>query len=128
MLPFGEESSRRRNIDLGGAISQHSHAALLDRARALRNARREDKRREDAAIKIQTWLRSQREIQTVRKSLGDQFDSGLEAIKSPQVRPSEFSYASSKSSLRVNNTWFGPVYCSYPDLIMIGYSDGPKKF
>ena len=73
MLPFTET---KRNINLGGAVSQSSHSAILDRARALRNSRREGKRREDAAMKIQKWLISQREVQTIRADLRAQFDLG----------------------------------------------------
>jgi hypothetical protein len=74
MLPFTTES--KRNINLGGATSQSSHSVILDRARALRNSRRDERRKEDAAIKIQRWLSSQRETQAIRADLRVQFDLG----------------------------------------------------
>ena len=77
MLPFGEDN-HRRNINLGGSASQSTHAALLDRARALRTARREDKKKEEAALKIQRWVRPQGVLRSLREELKARFDLGLE--------------------------------------------------
>ncbi|GJJ13246.1 hypothetical protein Clacol_007497 [Clathrus columnatus] len=76
MLPFDEGTKAKRNINLGGTKSQFSHADLLGRARALRNSRRDERNREEAAQKIQTWFRSQKEIQNVRNEMKIQFDRG----------------------------------------------------
>ncbi|KAF8527427.1 HECT-domain-containing protein [Hysterangium stoloniferum] len=76
MLPFESDSTSRRNINLGGASSQSSQAVLLDRARALRNARRDERNKEIAALKIRNWLSSQHGIQIVRAELRVQFDLG----------------------------------------------------
>lgn len=77
MLPFtAQESLAKRNINLGGATSQSSHAAILDRARLLRNARRDERNKEDAALKIRNWLISQREAQVIRADLRARFDRG----------------------------------------------------
>ncbi|KAF8580133.1 HECT-domain-containing protein [Ramaria rubella] len=77
MLPFTtQESIARRNINLGGTTTQSSQSAILDRARNLRNARRDERKKEDAALKIQKWLISQREMQALRADLRIQFDLG----------------------------------------------------
>lgn len=76
MLPFDEGSKAKRNINLGGNKSQSSHGDLLDRARALRSSRRDERNKEEAAKKIQNWIRSQKEIRTVRHELKVAFDHG----------------------------------------------------
>ena len=86
MLPFTtQESIAKRNINLGGATSQSSHAAILDRARLLRNARRDERKKEDAALRIQKWLISQREIHALRANLRTQFDLGPHGCSSLEV-------------------------------------------
>ena len=86
MLPFTtQESIAKRNINLGGATSQSSHTAILDRARLLRNARRDERKKEDAALKIQKWLISQRETQSLRTDLRAQFDLGPHDYSSFEV-------------------------------------------
>lgn len=76
MLPFNEGPKSKRNINLGGSKSQSSHADLLDRARTLRNSRRDERHREEAAHKIQKWIRSQKQIRIVRNEMKALFDQG----------------------------------------------------
>lgn len=85
MLPFTtQESIARRNINLGGATSQSSQAAILDRARLLRNARRDERKRDEAALKIRKWLVSQRKAQALRADLRSQFDLGPNGCSSAE--------------------------------------------
>lgn len=76
MLPFDEGSKAKRNINLGGNKSQSSHGDLLDRARALRSSRRDERNKDEAARKIQNWIRSQKEIRAVRREMKVAFDRG----------------------------------------------------
>ncbi|KAF8531258.1 hypothetical protein JB92DRAFT_2852681 [Gautieria morchelliformis] len=93
MLPFTtQESIARRNINLGGATSQSSHAAILDRARLLRNARRDERQKEDAALKIQKWLISQRETHALRADLRARFDLGLHDCSTVGVGEMDIRY------------------------------------
>ncbi|KAI6123405.1 HECT-domain-containing protein [Pisolithus croceorrhizus] len=67
MLPlFGDEHRRRRTINLGGSQSVTSQAAILEQARALRLKREVLRRREESALKIQSWWRGTLEARSVR--------------------------------------------------------------
>ncbi|KAK7469449.1 ubiquitin-protein ligase (E3) [Stygiomarasmius scandens] len=65
MLPvWGNE--RRRQINLGGAATSTSQSTILDQAKIRREERLEAKRKTDAAVKIQSWWRGNREARRVR--------------------------------------------------------------
>jgi len=65
MLPvWGNE--RRRQINLGGAATSTSQSTILDQAKIRREERLEAKRKTDAAVKIQSWWRGNREARKVR--------------------------------------------------------------
>jgi ubiquitin-protein ligase E3 C len=67
---FGSEDlSRKRNINLGGSSSSASQSALLEQAKARRNQRDSERRRQDAAIRVQAWWRGQAEGKRVREAL-----------------------------------------------------------
>jgi ubiquitin-protein ligase E3 C len=73
MLPlFGADdasSKRRRQINLGGTSSGASQASLLEQAKARRDERDAQRRKHDAAVRIQSWWRRYRERRTVRSQL-----------------------------------------------------------
>ncbi|KIJ54357.1 hypothetical protein M422DRAFT_25280 [Sphaerobolus stellatus SS14] len=129
MLPFGEDTTPRRNINLGGTTSQSSHTALLDRARALRNARREEKRREEAVVKIQQWLRSVGLVDALHKDLRVQFDLGLEHISGPEdqryVHWTRLLLLCRPDDTRLSR-WSKQIL-GHSDAILLGLFHGPYK-
>ncbi|KAK0207871.1 HECT-domain-containing protein [Desarmillaria ectypa] len=79
MLPlFGDE--RRRNINLGGASSASTQAAILDQAKQLRNQRNELKRQHENAVILQAWWRGIREARLVRNEMRRTFESNVMGI------------------------------------------------
>ncbi|KAI0061554.1 HECT-domain-containing protein [Artomyces pyxidatus] len=83
MIPLlGQE--QRRNINLGGARSSQSHAAILDQARARRSEREDERRRRNSAVKIQAWWRGRRDHilfkQKLTRALEDDI-SGLTGLR-----------------------------------------------
>ncbi|KAI6044738.1 HECT-domain-containing protein [Pisolithus marmoratus] len=66
MLPMFGDERRRRAMNLGGSKSVTSPAAILEQAKALRNEREVLRRREESALKIQSWWRGTLEARSVR--------------------------------------------------------------
>ncbi|KAH7101855.1 HECT-domain-containing protein [Auriculariales sp. MPI-PUGE-AT-0066] len=75
---FGDE--RRKKMNLGGVSSVTTHATILADAQARREERINAKRRQDSATMIQSWWRSSREAQVVRRQLRDAFDRGADSV------------------------------------------------
>ncbi|KIK27397.1 hypothetical protein PISMIDRAFT_93249 [Pisolithus microcarpus 441] len=74
MLPlFGDEHRRKRAIDLGGSKSATSHAAILEQAKAQRFKREVLRRREESALKIQSWWRGTLEARCVKRHMRQLF-------------------------------------------------------
>ncbi|KAI5986179.1 HECT-domain-containing protein [Pisolithus albus] len=74
MLPlFGDDHKRKRKIDLGGSKSATSHAAILERAKAERFKREVLRRREESALKIQSWWRGTLEARSVKRHMRQLF-------------------------------------------------------
>ncbi|TRM60843.1 hypothetical protein BD626DRAFT_122762 [Schizophyllum amplum] len=67
MQPSLLEDSRRRKINLGGTSGASSQSALLDQAKARRLERRTLKRKQDSAVKIQSWWRGIPEPRSARR-------------------------------------------------------------
>lgn len=79
MLPiFGDE--RRRQINLGGASSASTHTAILDQAKARRNERQEQKRRQENATRIQAWWRGVQDAKTTRIQMRRMFEEDVTGI------------------------------------------------
>lgn len=79
---FGDE--KRRKINLGGASKVASQAELLEAARGRRNERSEQKRKSDAAVRIQLWWRGVREAREVKMRLRGEFEKdvvGLDGLR-----------------------------------------------
>jgi ubiquitin-protein ligase E3 C len=79
---FGDE--KRRKINLGGASKVASQAELLEAARGRRSERSEQKRRSDAALRIQSWWRGVREAREVKIRLKGAFERdvvGLDGLR-----------------------------------------------
>jgi len=73
MLPtFGSE--RRRPINLGGATSVSSQAAILEEAKSRRLERQNVKRRQEKAIKLQAWWRGVNEAKAARNAMRKAFE------------------------------------------------------
>lgn len=73
MLPLFGDERRRRAINLGGSSSATSQAAILEQARARRIEREALRRREDSAVKIQSWWRGKLETWNVRRHMRQLF-------------------------------------------------------
>lgn len=74
MIPvFGDES--RRRINLGGASATASERDVLRHARREREERRELRRRQESAIKLQAWWRGVNEAQRTRRELRKAFEA-----------------------------------------------------
>ncbi|TRM60846.1 HECT-domain-containing protein [Schizophyllum amplum] len=80
MQPSLFEDSRRRRINLGGASGASSQSALLDQAKARRLERQTLKRKQDSAIKIQSWWRGMREARSVRRNLRRALDQDVASL------------------------------------------------
>jgi ubiquitin-protein ligase E3 C len=79
MIPiWGDE--RRRPINLGGASSASSHAAILDQAKARRQEREENRRREENAVRVQAWWRGAKEARLVRAHMKNVFEGDVLGI------------------------------------------------
>lgn len=74
MLPFiGTE--RIRKINLGGVSGASSATDLLDSVKSQREARLESKRRQDAAIRIQSCWRGRSEVGRTKKKMRETFEN-----------------------------------------------------
>jgi ubiquitin-protein ligase E3 C len=71
---FGPQRSRQ--INLGGATTTASHAAILDKVKAQREERLDSRRRLDSAVKLQAWWRGTSEARRMRAHIRAQFDRG----------------------------------------------------
>lgn len=79
MLPFlGDEHKRR--IDLGGSSRVASASDLLDSVKAQREARLEQKRRQDAAVKVQAWWRGRSQTEKVKDEMMATFRNDIMGI------------------------------------------------
>ena len=85
MFPlFDGDDRRKRKINLGGASAVATHDELLQNAKAIRNERLQQRRREEAAIALQSLWRSYATRKRVRDELARRFDanpSGIEAMR-----------------------------------------------
>jgi ubiquitin-protein ligase E3 C len=78
---FGDNpGKRRREINLGGATSVTTHASLLEDAKARRLQRSDMKRRQDCAVKIQSWWRGRKQALLVRRQLRHTFQQNVTNI------------------------------------------------
>lgn len=79
MLPlFGDE--RKRKINLGGASTASSHRAILEQARAQRDERSAQKRREASAIRVQAWWRGVQQARSVRLAMRRAFEGDVKGL------------------------------------------------
>lgn len=77
---FGDPGKRRREINLGGVTAQSSQASILQEAKARRLQRDELRRREEGAIKIQSWWRGRRQAELVRQQLREKFEQDVTGL------------------------------------------------
>ena len=66
---FGDNSKKRREINLGGTNAQSTQASILQEAKARRLERDELRRKQECATKIQSWWRGRRQAKLVRQQL-----------------------------------------------------------
>ncbi|KAF9456890.1 hypothetical protein BDZ94DRAFT_1274548 [Collybia nuda] len=79
MLPlFGDE--RKRKINLGGTSTASSHRTILEQARAQRDERSAQKRREASAVRIQAWWRGMQQTGNVRQGMRQEFESDVKGL------------------------------------------------
>lgn len=83
MFPlFGDKpTNRRREINLGGAHSATSYTDILNEAKAKREQRQELKRRQDSAIRIQTWWRGISQVRSIKRELRRLFEQDITGIE-----------------------------------------------
>lgn len=79
MIPIWEDD-RRRKINLGGASSASSHAAILDQAKAHRLEREDHRRKQINAVRLQAWWRGVTEARSVRKQMKQAFADDVTGI------------------------------------------------
>lgn len=77
---FSLQGERRRRINLGGVSATSSQASILERVHAQRQARAENKRRTDCAVKIQAWYRGLKEARVVRRELRKLFLEDVQSL------------------------------------------------
>jgi ubiquitin-protein ligase E3 C len=63
------DGRRKRQINLGGLSSNASQTALLEQAKTRREERDAQKRRAEAAVRVQAWWRGESEGKRVRNGL-----------------------------------------------------------
>ncbi|KAF7374400.1 HECT-domain-containing protein [Mycena sanguinolenta] len=79
MLPlFGDE--KRRKINLGGSSSVSTLSAITDQAKARRIERTEQKRKNDAAIRIQSWWRAVSAVRAAKADMRKAFENDIEGL------------------------------------------------
>jgi ubiquitin-protein ligase E3 C len=76
MIPIWGGDERRRPMNLGGTTSASTHAAILDEAKARRQEREDQRRREECAVRVQAWWRGLREARGVRAEMRRGFIEG----------------------------------------------------
>lgn len=70
MLPLDIfNDNRRRRINLGGAATTTTQAAILDQAKARRSERLDHKRRQESAIRVQAWWRGIIQVRRTRQDM-----------------------------------------------------------
>ncbi|KAF9445554.1 HECT-domain-containing protein [Macrolepiota fuliginosa MF-IS2] len=74
MIPFFGDEHRRR-INLGGASATAGERDVLRRARQEREERRELRRRQENALKLQAWWRGISEVRRTRRDLRRTFEA-----------------------------------------------------
>ncbi|KAG7093192.1 hypothetical protein E1B28_006881 [Marasmius oreades] len=81
MLPLfnGADSSRRRQINLGGTSTTNTAQSTLESAKARRHERIEHRRRVDAAVRVQGWWRGELERRRIRERIFREIDERLSA-------------------------------------------------
>lgn len=78
---FGDlPNKRRREINLGGQHTATSHTAILHDAKLRRLQRNDDKRRHDAAIRIQSTWRGYSALLAAREQLRATFQQDITTI------------------------------------------------
>jgi hypothetical protein len=65
-----------RKINLAGSSSSQSSEALLREARAKREARETEQRRQNSATRLAVWWRSVQATHAVREQYAESFDAG----------------------------------------------------
>ncbi|KAL4073187.1 hypothetical protein V8B97DRAFT_2022994 [Scleroderma yunnanense] len=73
MLPLFGDDRRRREINLGGSTSVSSQAAIVEKAKARRVEREALRKREESALKIQSWWKGSLETKRVRQHMRQLF-------------------------------------------------------
>ena len=73
MLPVFGDERRRREINLGGSVSSSSQAAIVERAKARRMEREALRKREESALKIQSWWKGNLKTRRVRQRMRQLF-------------------------------------------------------
>lgn len=79
MIPIWEDEKRRK-INLGGATSASSHAAILDQVKARRLEREDYRRREINAVRLQAWWRGVSEAKLARQHMKTVFANDVTGI------------------------------------------------
>ena len=78
---FGDQpNKRRREINLGGQHTATSHSAILHEAKLRRMQRNDEKRRQDAAIRIQSSWRGYSALLAARKRLRTTFEQDITSL------------------------------------------------
>ncbi|KII83229.1 hypothetical protein PLICRDRAFT_180633 [Plicaturopsis crispa FD-325 SS-3] len=77
MLPLFDDERNRRKINLGGASSASSHAAILDQAKARRMEREAQRLRADSAVRLQAWWRGVHEAKKVKAEMRRVFEGDV---------------------------------------------------
>ncbi|KAF6755672.1 hypothetical protein DFP72DRAFT_1169496 [Ephemerocybe angulata] len=79
MLPF-YENERKRKINLGGSTRVSSASDLLDSVKAQREARLEQKRRQDSALRIQAFYRGRSQASATKEEVRKMFRNDVLGI------------------------------------------------
>lgn len=77
MLPVFGDERRKKEINLGGASSVATHAAILDQAKTRRLERQDVRRRQESAIKVQAWWRGMLTMKASRERMRAVFDADM---------------------------------------------------
>lgn len=82
MLPLFGDHQRRREINLGGPSSASSYSTILEQAKARRLEREALRKREESAVKIQSWWRGTVQAQETRQHLRQLFQEDVSSLTS----------------------------------------------
>lgn len=86
MYPLFDGPEKKRRINLGGTPAALSHADLLSSAKAVRSERLEQRRREDAALRVQAFWRAREARRGVRGELEEIFDEEVKGEEGEGIR------------------------------------------